>query len=187
MRSLMACVFANFYMQHFEEQAIRSAIKKPAHWFMYVDDSHGVAARKGISYKSFLSLNSIHLNIMFAIEVEQSKTIYLRCRCEQETRWFAWTLRIWKLYRHAKLEHYLAQKGAVLINSSPACQNVPGRCICDTLDSQPLQLPEDDDGGASQNNGFIDFQPSDMDGSLESFIDAYSACLQQNLRANVRS
>jgi hypothetical protein len=52
MRSLMACVFANFYMEHFEEQAIRSAIKKPAHWFMYVDDGHGVVAQKGISYKS---------------------------------------------------------------------------------------------------------------------------------------
>jgi hypothetical protein len=30
---------ANFYIEHFEQQAITSAIKKPAQWYRFVDDT----------------------------------------------------------------------------------------------------------------------------------------------------
>jgi hypothetical protein len=37
--SPLPSVIANFYMEHFEQQAISSAIKKPARWYRYMDDA----------------------------------------------------------------------------------------------------------------------------------------------------
>jgi hypothetical protein len=38
MGSLLAPVIANFYMEHFEQKAISTAIKKLARWYRYMDD-----------------------------------------------------------------------------------------------------------------------------------------------------
>jgi hypothetical protein len=38
MGSPLAPVVANLYMEHFEHQALSSAMKKPTHWYRYVDD-----------------------------------------------------------------------------------------------------------------------------------------------------
>jgi hypothetical protein len=39
MGSALAPVIANFYMEHFEKQAISSAAKKPTRWYRYVNDT----------------------------------------------------------------------------------------------------------------------------------------------------
>jgi hypothetical protein len=39
MGSSLAPVVANYYMEHFEQRAISSAMKKPASWFRIVDDT----------------------------------------------------------------------------------------------------------------------------------------------------
>jgi hypothetical protein len=38
----LAPVIANFYMEHFEQKAVSTAIKKPARWYRYVDDIFAV-------------------------------------------------------------------------------------------------------------------------------------------------
>jgi hypothetical protein len=76
MESPLAPVVANFYMEHFEQQAISSAEKKPARWFRYVDDTFVVWTHGKDELQEFLKhLNNIHLNIMFTMEVEQNKTL----------------------------------------------------------------------------------------------------------------
>jgi len=32
-------VMANFYMEFFEQQAINSVVKEPAHWYRYIDET----------------------------------------------------------------------------------------------------------------------------------------------------
>jgi sugar phosphate isomerase/epimerase len=76
MGSPLAPVVANFYMEHFEQQAISMAKKKPARWFRYVDDTFVVWTHGKDELQEFLKhLNNIHPNIMFTMEVEQNKTL----------------------------------------------------------------------------------------------------------------
>jgi len=75
MGSPLAPVIANFYMEHFEKQAISSAAKKPTRWYRYVDDTFMVQPHGKDELQRFLKhLNSIHQNIAFTMEVEQQGT-----------------------------------------------------------------------------------------------------------------
>jgi TFIIF-interacting CTD phosphatase-like protein len=63
-------------MEHFEQQTISSAVKKPAWWFRFVDDTFVVLLHGKDELHEFLKhLNSIHPNITFTMEVEQNKVL----------------------------------------------------------------------------------------------------------------
>jgi hypothetical protein len=69
-------VVANCYVEHFEQQAVSSAIKKPAWWFRFVDDTFVVWPHGKDELQEFLRhLNSIHPNFTFTMEVEQNKVL----------------------------------------------------------------------------------------------------------------
>ncbi|KAJ4449929.1 hypothetical protein ANN_01336 [Periplaneta americana] len=66
----------NFYMQHFEHQALDSATHKPSHFFRYVDDTFVVWPHGQDKLQEFLQhLNSIHANIQFTMEVESEGSL----------------------------------------------------------------------------------------------------------------
>nr|XP_060615668.1 uncharacterized protein LOC132765391 [Anolis sagrei ordinatus] len=71
MGSPLSPVIANFYMEHFEEQALETATKKPTIWFRYVDDTFTIWSHGEEELNRFLDhLNSIHPNIQFTMEKE---------------------------------------------------------------------------------------------------------------------
>nr|XP_060617816.1 uncharacterized protein LOC132767173 [Anolis sagrei ordinatus] len=71
MGSPLSPVIANFYMEHFEEQALETATKKPTIWFRYVDDTFTIWSHGEEELSRFLDhLNSIHPNIQFTMEKE---------------------------------------------------------------------------------------------------------------------
>jgi hypothetical protein len=73
MGSPLAPVVANFYMGHFEEQAMSSATRKPTWWYRYVDDMFVMWPHGKTELRGFLQhLNNIHPNIKFTMEVEQN-------------------------------------------------------------------------------------------------------------------
>jgi hypothetical protein len=39
MGSLLIPTVANFYMEHFEQKALRTDAQKPGHWYKYADDT----------------------------------------------------------------------------------------------------------------------------------------------------
>jgi hypothetical protein len=104
-------------MEHLEQKAISTAIKKPASWYSYVDDivmewSHGKD-----DLQDFLQhLNNIHKSIKFMMEAEQDRTllfldVLVSRRVDQtfgrtEYRKSTHT----DLYIHTKSELHLAQK-----------------------------------------------------------------------------
>jgi hypothetical protein len=121
MGSPLAPVIANFYMEHFEKQAISSVVKKPTSWYRYVDDmfvlwSHG----KDELERLLKHLNSIHQNIAFTMEVDQQGTLpFLDVLVKRRPDGSLGHLVYRKpahtdLYLHAKSEHHPAQKRAVL-------------------------------------------------------------------------
>jgi retron-type reverse transcriptase len=66
-------VIANYYMEHFEQQAISKAPMKPTLWYRYVDDTFVVWPHGEEELHEFLDhLNSIHHNIKFTMEVEKT-------------------------------------------------------------------------------------------------------------------
>ena len=65
MGSPLSPMVANFFMEHFETQALTSAIDKPTRWFRYVDDTLVIWPHGEEKLTSFLAhLNSIHENII---------------------------------------------------------------------------------------------------------------------------
>lgn len=63
---------ANYFMEHFEEQALNSAPKKPKLWLRYVDDVFAVWSYGEDELLTFLNhLNNQHPNIKFTIEKEK--------------------------------------------------------------------------------------------------------------------
>nr|XP_060622650.1 uncharacterized protein LOC132769734 [Anolis sagrei ordinatus] len=72
MGSPLSPVIANFYMEHFEKQALETATKKPTIWFRYVDDTFTIWSHGEEELNRFLEhLNSIHPNIQFTMEKEK--------------------------------------------------------------------------------------------------------------------
>jgi hypothetical protein len=62
-------------MEHFEQGALGSAAKKPAHWYRYVDDTF-VVWPHGKELQDFLQhLNSIHPYMTFTMEMEHKKSL----------------------------------------------------------------------------------------------------------------
>jgi hypothetical protein len=121
MGSPLAPVMATFYMEHFEEQAISSATRKPRRWYRYVDDTFIVWPHGKNELHGFLQhLNNIHPNIKFTMAVEKNGSLpfldvlvsrrpdgsleHLVYRESTHT----------ELYLHSKSEHHPAQKQAVL-------------------------------------------------------------------------
>nr|XP_060615776.1 uncharacterized protein LOC132765511 [Anolis sagrei ordinatus] len=71
MGSPLSPVIANFYMEHFEKQALETATKKPTIWFRYVDDTFTIWSHGEEELNRFLDhLNSIHPKIQFTMEKE---------------------------------------------------------------------------------------------------------------------
>jgi hypothetical protein len=121
MGSPLAPVVANLYMEHFEHQALSSAIKTPTRWYRYVDDTFVVWPHEKDELQEFLKhLNNIHPNIKFTMEMEQNKTLpFLDIMVSRRPggslghsvhRKSTHT----ELYLHTKSEHHLAQKQAVI-------------------------------------------------------------------------
>ncbi|XP_013142201.1 PREDICTED: uncharacterized protein LOC106106199 [Papilio polytes] len=74
MGSPIAPVVANIFMEHLEDNALRTAPFKPRYWWRYVDDVFAIVTRQGLS--SLLDhLNGIHPKIVFTTEVERDGTL----------------------------------------------------------------------------------------------------------------
>jgi hypothetical protein len=66
-------VIANYYMEYFEQLAISSVIRKPTHWYRYVDNTFVALPHGKEELQEFLKyLNNIHSNIKFTMETEQN-------------------------------------------------------------------------------------------------------------------
>jgi hypothetical protein len=108
-------------MEHFGKKAVNTAIQMPARYYRYVDDIFAVWPHGTDYLQDFLRhLNNIHKSIEFTMEAGQDRTLpfldvlvsrrldgklgHTVCRKSTHT----------DLYLHAKSEHHLAQKRAVL-------------------------------------------------------------------------
>jgi hypothetical protein len=119
-------IIANFYMEHFEQQALSMAIKKPAKWYRYVGDTYMVWPHKKDELHEFLKhLNNIYLNVTFTMETEQDKTLPFLVRRRPDGSLghsvYRKSTRT-DLYLHAKSEHHLT-KTSCTNHTSPMCQN----------------------------------------------------------------
>ncbi|XP_013142387.1 PREDICTED: uncharacterized protein LOC106106354 [Papilio polytes] len=74
MGSPIAPVVANIFMEHFEDNALRTAPIKPRYWWRYVDDVFAIVTRQGLSLL-LDHLNSIHPKIVFTKEEETDGTL----------------------------------------------------------------------------------------------------------------
>ena len=64
-------VIANFYMEHFEKEALAPAPFAPTVWFQYMDDTFTIWNHGEEKLEEFLKhLNSTHQNIQFTMEKE---------------------------------------------------------------------------------------------------------------------
>jgi hypothetical protein len=76
MGSPLAPVMANFCMEHFEQQAISSLIRKSTRWYRYVDDAFVVWPHgKNELYYFLQPPNDVHPNIKFTVEVGQNGSL----------------------------------------------------------------------------------------------------------------
>lgn len=67
---------ANYYMEYFEEEALKYASKKPKLWLRYVDDVFAIWSHGLDELQIFLQyLNNRHPNIKFSIEKEINGTL----------------------------------------------------------------------------------------------------------------
>jgi hypothetical protein len=122
MRSPLAPVVANFYMEHFEQQAISSTTRKSTWWYRYVDDTFVVWPHGKKELYDFLQhLNNIHPNIKFTTEVEQDGSlafldVLVSRRLDGSLGHSVHRKQTHaERYLHANSEHHLAQKQAVLM------------------------------------------------------------------------
>jgi DNA-binding transcriptional MerR regulator len=110
-------------MEHFEQQAISRAPRKPTHWYRYMDDTFVVWPHGEEEIREFLDhLNSIHHNIKFKMEVEQNWSlpfleVLVSRRPDGSLGHTVYRKPIHTdLYLHAKSTHNPAQKKWVLLS-----------------------------------------------------------------------
>ncbi|XP_071450589.1 uncharacterized protein [Hetaerina americana] len=76
MGSPLSPAIANFYVEGFEERALRTAPLRPKHFFRYVDDTFIVWPHGTEALTEFLGhMNSVHPNIQFTMETEKNKRL----------------------------------------------------------------------------------------------------------------
>ncbi|XP_019870071.1 uncharacterized protein LOC109598606 [Aethina tumida] len=76
MGSLLSSVFANFFMEKFEQKAIETSKHKPSVWYRYVDDTFVIWKHGQEKLDQFLKhLNSQHNIIEFTMELEKENQI----------------------------------------------------------------------------------------------------------------
>ena len=74
MGSPVTAVFANLYMESFEEQAITTSSYKPTNWKCYVDDSFTILDRENVD--DFVQhLNNQQPSIRFTMETENNNKL----------------------------------------------------------------------------------------------------------------
>jgi hypothetical protein len=72
MGSPLSPVIANFYMEYFEQRALKSAVLQPKCWYRYVDDTFAIWPHGADKLDEFLNhLNNIHPSIKFTMETEE--------------------------------------------------------------------------------------------------------------------
>ncbi|XP_071454132.1 uncharacterized protein [Hetaerina americana] len=73
MGSPLSPAIANFFMEDFEEKALRTAKLRPRYFFRYVDDTFIVWPHGPAALNEFLEhMNSAHPNIRFTMEKEDN-------------------------------------------------------------------------------------------------------------------
>ena len=76
MGSPVSPVVCNLYMEHFESLALTTALHPPGWWFRYVDDTHTKQLKEYVD--EFTDhINSIDLDIKFAVEKEENRSLAL--------------------------------------------------------------------------------------------------------------
>lgn len=76
MGSPLSPVVANFFMEEFEQKALRTAQRKPKHWFRYVDDTFVIWPHGEEELHNFLEhLNEINSNIKLTMEMETDQKL----------------------------------------------------------------------------------------------------------------
>ncbi|XP_071450368.1 uncharacterized protein [Hetaerina americana] len=74
--SPLSPAIANFYMEDFEERALRTAPLRPKYFFRYVDDTFIVWPHGPEALTEFLGhMNSVHPNIQLTMETEKNKRL----------------------------------------------------------------------------------------------------------------
>ncbi|XP_015121008.1 uncharacterized protein LOC107043859 [Diachasma alloeum] len=73
MGSPISPIIANIFMEHFENEVLKSAEQKPTVWFRYVDDTFVIWPHGCSGLNQFLEfLNTQHPSIIFTMEIEQN-------------------------------------------------------------------------------------------------------------------
>ncbi|XP_015125032.1 uncharacterized protein LOC107046828, partial [Diachasma alloeum] len=73
MGSPISPIIANIFMEHFENDTLKSVAQKPAVWFRYVDDTFVIWPHGRTGLNQFLEfLNAQHPSIKFTMEIEQN-------------------------------------------------------------------------------------------------------------------
>jgi hypothetical protein len=146
MGSPLAPVIANYYMEHFEQQAISRAPRKPTHWYRYVDDTFVIWPHGEEELRKFLDhLNSIHHNIKFTMEVEKKLSLPFLYVLVSRRPDGSLGHTVYRkpthtdLYLHAKSAHHPAQKKGVLLSLIRRARRL---CDADSLDKEIQHLKE---------------------------------------------
>jgi hypothetical protein len=140
-------------MEHFEQMAISTAIKKPTRWYRYVVDIFAVWPHGKDDLQDFLQhLNDIHKSIEFMMETEQDRTlpfldVLVSRRLDGTLGHTVYRKTTHTdLYLHAKSEHHPAQKRVVLTTLIRRAKTL---CDLDSLEKEIQHLRE-----TFQRNGY---------------------------------